>query len=354
MVIQDAQMCLLQHPPSSQAWTIVERHKTLYYQDLCLIVFNKTMNLNLISMFLEMVDARSLSAAARRLGMTRSNISHQLKLLEREAGAQLLRRSTRSLELTQAGQILYEYGQRMMADLSATRASIDNLGQSLRGHVRISVPTGFGRMYAGAMLLEFAKQHPGITLNVIFNNRIQDLIAAEVDVALKITTTPPMDCVAKYLCPINWQLFASADYVARHNAIAQPADLEQHALVASPYPGHRVTLKLAHREYENDIRTVELATALQSDDFPLLTDAVSQGLGVGLLPGYVQYMPGYAAIVPLLPDYRIADLGGNLYLLTLPNRYPSPSTRAVIHFLSEKIVALSQTWGETSDVVAQR
>src|SRR5450830_1455710 len=119
------------------------------------------MNLNLISMFLEMVDARSLSAAARRLNMTRSNISHQLKLLEREAGAQLLRRSTRSLELTQAGQILYEYGQRMMADLSTTRASIDHLGQSLRGHVRISVPTGFGRMYAGAMLLDFAKQHPG-------------------------------------------------------------------------------------------------------------------------------------------------------------------------------------------------
>jgi len=302
------------------------------------------MNLNLIRMFLDIVDTRSMSAAARRLGMTRSNISHQLKLLEREAGAQLLRRSTRSLELTQAGQILYEYGQRMLADMSTTRAAIDHLGQSLRGHVRISMPTGFGRMYAGAMLLEFAKQHPGITLNVTFNNRIQDLIAAEVDVALKITTTPPMDCVAKYLCSIRWQLFASSDYLKRHGAITQPNDLEHHALVASPYPGHRVTLKLAHLEYENDLHTIELATGLQSDDFPLLADAVSQGLGIGLLPAYVQHMPAYAGIEPLLPDYRVADLGGNLYVLTLPNRYPSPSTRAVIDFLSEKIIMLSQIW----------
>ena len=302
------------------------------------------MNLNLISMFLEMVDARSLSAAARRLNMTRSNISHQLKLLEREAGAQLLRRSTRSLELTQAGQILYEYGQRMMAELSTARASIDSLGQSLRGHVRISVPTGFGRMYAGAMLLEFAKLHPGITLNVTFNNRIHNLIAAEVDVALKITTTPPMDCVAKHLCPIHWQLFASPAYLKRHGPILQPSDLAHHPLVASPYPGLRVNLKLAHTLYDNDLHTVDMTTGLQSDDFPLLADAVSQGLGVGLLPAYVQYMPAYAGIEPLLPDYRVADLGGNLYLLTLPNRYPSPSTRAVIHFLSEKIVALSQTW----------
>lgn len=302
------------------------------------------MNLNLISVFVEIVDSRSLSAAARKLGMTRSNISHQLKLLERETGAQLLRRSTRSLELTQAGQILYDYGQRMIEDLSTTRSSIDSLGQTLRGHVRISVPTGFGRMYVSTMLLEFARAHPGITLNVTFNNRIQDLIAAEVDVALKITTTPPLDCVARYVCSIKWQLFASADYLQKHGPIESPSDLEQHALVASPYPGHRVTLKLAHNQDKGDTQTVTLQTALQSDDFPLLADAVCQGMGIGLLPAYVSHAPAHRAMLPILLNYRVDNLGGNLYVLTLPNRYPSPSTRTLIDYLRDKIVPLSEEW----------
>jgi DNA-binding transcriptional LysR family regulator len=134
------------------------------------------MDLNLIGLFIEIVESRSLSAAARKLGMTRSNISQRLKLLERETGAQLLRRSTRNFELTQAGHTLYDCGQRMLEDLSTARASIDSLGQTLSGRVRISVPTGFGRMFIGPKLLEFARRYPGIMLNVKFNNQIEDLI----------------------------------------------------------------------------------------------------------------------------------------------------------------------------------
>lgn len=305
---------------------------------------NRPMNLNLIGMFVEIVDSHSLSAAARKLGMTRSNISHQLKLLERETGAQLLRRSTRSLELTQAGQIMYDHGQRMIEDLSTTRASIDSLGQTLRGHVRISVPTGFGRMYVSAILLEFARAHPGITLSVTFNNRIHDLIAAEVDVALKITLTPPLDCVAREICPIQWKLYASPDYLRQHGPIASPADLEQHTLVASPYPGHLVTLKLTNQHDDSDSKTVTLQRTLQSDDFPLLADAVSQGMGIGLLPVYVSHSPAYRTLRPLLLDHRIDNLGGNLYVLTLPNRYPSPATRTLIDYLRENIVALAAQW----------
>jgi len=304
----------------------------------------KAMNLNSISMFVVIVDSTSLSAAARKLGMTRSNISHQLKLLERETGSQLLRRSTRRLELTQAGQILYDYGKRMIEDLSTARSSIDSLGKTLSGHVRISLPTGFGRMFVGPMLLEFARAHPNITMSVTFNNRIQDLIAAEVDVALKITARPPLDCIARHVCPIHWQLFASPDYLTKHGPIESPTDLERHPLVASPFAGHRVTFKLAHALDETDVELVTMQTALQSDDFPFLADAVSQGIGIGLLPAYVARAPNLSAMQPLLPNYRVADLGGVLYFLTLPNRYPSPSTQAMIDYLQSKIFALSESW----------
>lgn len=94
------------------------------------------MDLNLIKVFVEIVDSSGLSAAARKLDITRSNISQRLKRLERETGAQLLRRSTRSFELTQAGKVLYDCGRRMMIDLVSAPASIDSFGQTLRGQVR--------------------------------------------------------------------------------------------------------------------------------------------------------------------------------------------------------------------------
>jgi DNA-binding transcriptional LysR family regulator len=288
------------------------------------------MDLNLIGLFVEIVESRSLSAAARKLGMTRSNISQRLKLLERETGAQLLRRSTRSLELTQAGHTLYDCGQRMLEDLGTARASIDSLGQTLRGRVRISVPTGFGRMFIGAKLLEFTRTHPGITLNVTFNNRIEDLIAAEVDVAVRITSTPPLDYVARNICSIDW--------------IDCPADLERQTLVASPYPGRRVTMTLTHRENEADVHTITMQPALQSSDYPFLAEAVCQGMGIGLLPVYVPHAPMNRGLLPILPQYRVAGQQNTLYIVTLPNRYPSPSTQALIDYLRDEILSLAQTW----------
>jgi DNA-binding transcriptional LysR family regulator len=302
------------------------------------------MDLNLIGLFVEIVESRSLSAAARKLGMTRSNISQRLKLLERETGAQLLRRSTRSLELTQAGHTLYDCGQRMLEDLGTARASIDSLGQTLRGRVRISVPTGFGRMFIGAKLLEFTRTHPGITLNVTFNNRIEDLIAAEVDVAVRITSTPPLDYVARNICSIDWNLYASADYVEKHGPIDCPADLERQTLVASPYPGRRVTMTLTHRENEADVHTITMQPALQSSDYPFLAEAVCQGMGIGLLPVYVPHAPMSRGLLPILPQYRVAGQQNTLYIVTLPNRYPSPSTQALIDYLRDEILSLAQTW----------
>jgi DNA-binding transcriptional LysR family regulator len=302
------------------------------------------MDLNLIGLFVEIVESRSLSAAARKLGMTRANISQRLKALERETGAQLLRRSTRSFELTQAGHTLYECGQRMLEDLSTAQASIDSLGQTLSGRVRISVPTGFGRMFLGGKLLEFARTHPGITLTVTFNNRIEDLIAAEVDVAIRITATPPLDYVARNICTIDWNLVASADYVDRHGPIECPSDLEKQTLIASAYPGRRVAMTLTHREDETDVHVVTMQPALQSSDYPFLTEAVCRGMGIGLLPAYVPHAPTSCELQRVLPQFRVAGMQNTVYIVTLPNRYPSPATQALIDYLRTEILSLAQTW----------
>jgi DNA-binding transcriptional LysR family regulator len=303
------------------------------------------MDLNLVELFVDIVESRSLSAAARKRDMTRSNISQRLKLLEREVGAQLIRRSARSFELTQAGVALYDFGRRMCDELAATCASIDCLGQDLRGQVRISVPTGFGRFFLSAKLIEFAKAHPNVTLTVTFNNRIDDLIAAEVDVALRITSTSlPLDNVARRICAIEWKLYASSDYLATYGPVTSPVDLERHNMIAALDLGHRVSLTLTSRQDDKDAYTIGFRSAVQSTDYPFLADAVCKGMGIGLLPGYVSQEPAHHALVPVLPDYRVSGRQNTLYIVTVPNRYPSHATQALIDFLREAIVSISTTW----------
>ena len=302
------------------------------------------MDLNLIHLFVEIVEARSFTAAAQKLGMTRSNLSNRLKVLERETGAQLLRRSTRSLELTQAGETLFEHGRRMLQEVETARASIDGLGQTVRGHVRVSVPTGLGRFFLGDMLLEFAREHPNVTLRVTFNNRVNDLIASEIDVAFKITSAPPQDTVAREVCPIGWSLFATKAYLKTHGPVATPEGLVEQAIVCPPMPGRRLTLALSRTvRGKTTQHSVTVEPRMQSEDFPFLADAVARGMAIGLLPNYVTR----ATATPferVLPGFEVGGLGTHLFILPLPNRYASPAMRALIDFVRARVSAQAAEW----------
>lgn len=242
-----------------------------------------SMDLNLIQSFVEVVDAGTLAEAGRRRGVTRSQISRQLAQLETQAGAQLLRRTTRRLETTEAGQSLYEHGVRMLQEAVAAQAEIDSLGKTLRGHVRVSVPTGLGDAYIAPLLLDFAALHPGISLRVFFANRVTDLIADEIDVALRITSNPPLDVVAREVCATPWRLFASPSYLAGIAPLTTPADLTQCHFLCPPYASRRFRLIL---EREGERATIDISPHLQSEHFRFLLRATQAGHGVGLLPAY--------------------------------------------------------------------
>ncbi|SOY51605.1 Putative transcriptional regulator, LysR family [Cupriavidus taiwanensis] len=296
------------------------------------------MDLNLIQAFVDIVDAGNLAEAGRRRGVTRSQVSRQLRELEHQAGAQLLRRTTRRLELTEPGHALYQHGVRILQEVASAQAEIDSLGKTLRGHVRVSVPTGLGDAYIAPLLLQFAHKHPGITLRVFFANRVNDLIAAEIDVALKVTSAPPLDHVAREICDIRWQLYASPQYLAGIAPIQQPPDLAGCSFLCPPYPPRQFPLSLYREGQRVD---VALTPALQSEHFLFLARAVREGHGIGMLPVYIGWEEVRAGnLVPVLPDWRPEGLGNKLFIITTPNLHPSMATRALIGFLREALEQL--------------
>ncbi|WP_093217968.1 MULTISPECIES: LysR family transcriptional regulator [unclassified Variovorax] len=304
------------------------------------------MDLNLIRTLVDIVDAGNLSEAARRRDVTRSQISKELKNLERQVGATLLRRTTRKLAPTEQGRTLYEHGLRMLAEVESARAAIDRLGQTVRGHVRISIPTGLGEFFVGPRLLDFQRAHPEVSLRVLFSNRVFDLIGTEIDIALRITSEPPLDQVARRICAIRWGLYAAPSYLAGHAPIAEPEDLAACVVLYVPGPERHFMMPMHRGAQRRDLR---LKLNLQTEHFPYLRSAVLAGTGIGLLPRYAMTDDVRAArAVPVLPQWEPEGLGNALYILTMPDRHPSHAAVAVMDYLREVLASMDD--GDVPDV----
>jgi DNA-binding transcriptional LysR family regulator len=297
------------------------------------------MDLNALKLFVEIVDAGSLSAAARRLNTSRSNVSQRLKLFEQAIGAQLLRRSTRRTEPTQLGYTLYEHGSNIIRELAGATAAVSTLGKSLHGHLRVSIPTALGQLHIAPLLIEFAQRYPDITLEVVFSNRIVDLMASRIDVALRVTSEPPEQYVARELARMDWVLCASPAYVSSKGAPRKPGDLAQHVLVTSTIDtGNRLAIKLTRQDQVSEIA---VQPRIQSQSFVFLKDAVLAGLGLGVLPYYAVHRElGDGSLVRMLADYGVDVWGDRLFLITAPNLYPTLAARSLIEFLKTRIPQL--------------
>lgn len=295
------------------------------------------MDWGLVQTFVDVVEAGSLSEAARRQGVTRSACSQRIKLLEQQANAQLLRRTTRKIEPTDVGARLFERASRMAHEMEAAQAEIATLEETLSGQVRISVPFGLGEIYLDKILLRFAAQHPRISLRILYNNRISDLIDAEIDVAVKVTTDPPLDLVAREICDVPWRLYCTPEFSNQLHDCKEPEDLARFAFLA-PKEGRSVTLDFISRER---VATVRLRPRLASERLPILLASALESMGVALLPEYMAREAVRAgALVHLLPHFECPHVGAKLFVLKTQSRYPTPAVEALVQLLKTELESI--------------
>jgi DNA-binding transcriptional LysR family regulator len=292
-------------------------------------------DLNALRVFVEIVQAGNMSAAARKLKTTRSNISYRLRLLEESLGVQLLRRTTRQLEPTHIGAGMYEHGLNILREAAAAAALVSSAGKSLQGHVRLSVPTGLGNILLSDLLIQFKRDNPDISLDVLFDNRMSNLVSENIDIAIRVISSPPDAVVATKLADVEWIVCATPQYLEEKGAPANVKELAEHAVVCSAAIGQRlrVTSTLA-----SQIDRVELEPSVRSENFLFLKEAVIGGLGIGVLPHYA-IMDDIAAgkVARLFPEHRISVFGSKLYLLTMPSRFQTMATKELIAFLKSRL-----------------
>lgn len=295
------------------------------------------MDLSSLILLVEIIDAGNLSQAARKLKMTRANVSYHLSQLEKDAGVQLVRRTTRRVEPTEVGRRLYEHGRRVQSEMQAARETVATFGQGLQGRVGLSVPSGFGELVMSEWLIEFKRLFPGIVLDVLFENRA-DVMRDEVDIAVRVMAEPPPSLVARDLGNVRYLACASRAYADAHGLPTQLQQLATAPVITAGVHGRQLRV----RAYQGGEREdVILEPTLISEHFPFLRKAILAGLGVGIVPDYVvKDAIATGEAVTTLDDYRLSIFGTSMYLLYMPDRHQIRAVRTCIDFLLEKARSL--------------
>lgn len=291
------------------------------------------MDAQALLLLVDIVEAGNLSLAARKLKTSRANVSYRLKQFEHALGTQLIRRTTRRVDATEIGLTLYRHGCTVRDALRAAQESVNLLGRGLHGAVRMSLPTGFGELVMTDWLLEFKRRYPDIALELHFDNRVDDLLREEIDVAVRVMSEPPPQMVAIELARVHYVLCAAVDFARRHALPSRLDDLTASPLITSNVDGRELRVS-AYRDDER--RELLLRPTLASENFRFLREAIVAGLGVGLVPDYVVARDvADGRVVTALDDWRLSIFGTRLFLLRMPNRYQTLAVRTLTEFVVE-------------------
>lgn len=286
-----------------------------------------------LNLFLRVLDLGSISAAARSLDLSVAVASQRLKRLERELGVRLLHRTTRQLHATAEGQVLAERGRVLIEELEGLTDDLRRAGSEPAGLVRVTTSAAFGRMYLSPLLPEFQRRYPAVRLSVNLTDENLDLIAAGMDLAIRIGALEDSTLVARKLADNRRVLACSPDYLRQHAAPRRPQDLAAHeCLLLVGAQGRMEDWRVLDPGGRETV--VRVNGRLESNFGEVLRDAALAGLGIGHFSVWHVHEDLRAGrLVQVLPQHRLPETA--IHAVMPQRRYIPLRVRAFIDFVAE-------------------
>ncbi|UUZ69881.1 LysR family transcriptional regulator [Polaromonas sp. P2-4] len=264
---------------------------------------------------------RSFTEAARRLGVSKASASMRISELERAAGVSLVRRTTRSVGLTEAGQQLVNEMQPAFNRINESYTAVKDLVGTPRGLIRVTAPVALGRQHLAPCVAEFLKRFPDIHIELELTDRFVNLANEGFDLAIRHTNTPPETHVAWVLCETRSILLASPDYLKRRGVPSHPSELTAHDCLLY-LGGHADSWTFVRNTKRKSAERVgvNITGTLKANNSEVLRDAMVAGLGIGLLPDFSQPTARpedqHPPLVQVLPDWQVQGFfGERIYAL---------------------------------------
>jgi molybdate transport repressor ModE-like protein len=279
-----------------------------------------------LTVLAEIADSGSISAAARRLGVVKSSISHHIAELEREVGAKVLHRSGKGVALTSVGEVLAGHG-RTIAREAAEAIAAAKEAEAPHGTIRISMPSGIADSKLILMLATFLERYPGISIEAIATDQMLDLVEHRIDVAFRIGGVADGPFVARRLTS-DYNVFVAAPaYVARSSPIAIPADLSSHPLIGFTAFGTRQSFRLESPDGHGI--EVEMTCRVTTTSSLAIKHWALSGAGIARYP--------HGVVIDELRDGRLVNVLPNhvnhhppLSIVYMPERFRPANVRRLI------------------------
>ena len=294
------------------------------------------LDLNSIYYFVQVVDHKGITAAARALSVPKSTISHRIQQLETALDARLINRTSRQFAVTDVGAEFYTHAARMLQDAEAAENAVRRRMTEPSGLIRISVAVATAQFAMRDLLPEFSQRYPKVRILQQTSDEEVDIVAEGFDLAIRAHSAPLPDSqlVQKPLALTPWMLFCGSGYAERAGLPSTPEDLSARPTLFMVREGVPYQWNLRHADQR--AYTVRLEPRLMTDCMASLKQAAKVGLGIVALPGYVcrdEVRAG--SLVRVLPDWTAAD--ARITALVPFRQGLLPSVRALLDFLAAQM-----------------
>ncbi|MFZ3287867.1 MAG: LysR family transcriptional regulator [Telluria sp.] len=280
--------------------------------------------------FVAVVDSSSFVRAAESLNTSKAAVSRHVAELEQRLGIRLLNRTTRSLSMTDEGQLFYLRCTDLLAALEEAESELSLRSGEPSGHLRISAPVTFGSSHLAPLWGTFLQMHPKVSMEVSLSDRTVDLVEDGYDLAIRISRTPHPTFIARKLATTKMVLCASPGYLKRHGRPERPQDIAEHNVISYTYWSSKDEWEFLDPDGRVDI--VKTKTRLHANSGDTCVVAALQDQGIVMQPDFLVHDAlRSGSLERLLSSYQTVELG--VYAVYTSRRQLPLKLRHLIDFL---------------------
>lgn len=282
--------------------------------------------------FIDVVEAEGFSAAARKIGRSKALLSKYVRELEDELGALLLNRTTRQFSLTEAGHTYFRRATEIVREIDSLADAVRDSSGGVKGRIKLTAPRTFADAPIGQSLVDFAKAHPEITLEIHLDDRFVDLVEEGFDVAIRITRLEDSSLIARRLAPFAVRVCAAPELLERHGTPKQPQELARLPCIIDTNGRWRANWPFA--EPDGESITVQVSGPIEVNS-PLTSRAAAvSGLGFAIIPDFIADPEIEAGrLVPVLDRYVRG--GAGIFAVYPHRRYLPAKVRVFVDYLAQ-------------------
>ncbi|QCI96942.1 LysR family transcriptional regulator [Agrobacterium larrymoorei] len=284
-----------------------------------------------IRAFIDVVEAEGFSAAARKTGRSKALLSKYVRELEDDLGALLLNRTTRQFSLTEAGHTYYRTASDILKEIDNLADLVREKNSDLKGKLRLSVPRTFIDADVGQSLIDFAKENPELSMEIVADDRFVDLIEEGFDLAIRITKLEDSGLIARKLSDFRVHAVATPDFVDRYGPLTSPQDLGKVPCIIDT--NSRFQNHIRYFEPGGGTNSVATSGPIEVNSPQATLRAARSGLGVAIVPDFIAKPHIQSGeLVTLFDEFISRDRG--IYAVYPHRRYLPAKVRSFVDYLS--------------------